>query len=227
MYRVGPQNRATDSWPYTHTHPFNGPFSGTTQVSQYQRGKTNLDFTEARDSWPYFCQILTDFLNFFTVGFLSKFAVKWILNIPTHFAHVATLPCETLMSAKQAINDKLQCSVATYLRCGGVVKTKLRKVYCWVCEWKNFKIGEYLAKLQARTWLFRVLSPSFSSALAKHTKCTRQSRSCFWQNLGQFPHLPEIGGWGEKSSHGILNLHQLFVTYHSLVLRSKGYTTTV
>ena len=35
---------------HTHTHPFNGPFSGTTQVSHYQRGKTNLDFTEARDS---------------------------------------------------------------------------------------------------------------------------------------------------------------------------------
>jgi len=34
----------------THTHPFNGPLSGTTQVSRYQRGKTNLDFTEARDS---------------------------------------------------------------------------------------------------------------------------------------------------------------------------------
>jgi len=33
----------------THT-PFNGPFSGTTQVSWYQKGKTNLDFTEARDS---------------------------------------------------------------------------------------------------------------------------------------------------------------------------------
>ena len=27
---------------------FNGPFSGTTQVSRYQKGKTNLDFTEAR-----------------------------------------------------------------------------------------------------------------------------------------------------------------------------------
>ena len=24
---------------YTHTHTFNGPFSGTTQVSQYQKGK--------------------------------------------------------------------------------------------------------------------------------------------------------------------------------------------
>jgi len=26
-----------------HTHPFNGPFSGTTRVSQYQKGKTGLD----------------------------------------------------------------------------------------------------------------------------------------------------------------------------------------
>jgi len=37
-----------------HTHPFNGPFSGTTQVGRYQKGKTNLDFTEARDSkWQW------------------------------------------------------------------------------------------------------------------------------------------------------------------------------
>jgi len=34
----------------TYTHPFNGPLSGTTRVSRYQKGKTNLDFTEARDS---------------------------------------------------------------------------------------------------------------------------------------------------------------------------------
>ena len=35
-------------------HPFNGPLSGTTQVSRYQKGKTNLDFTEARDSeWQW------------------------------------------------------------------------------------------------------------------------------------------------------------------------------
>jgi len=33
-----------------HTHPFNGPFSRTTRVSRYQEGKTNLDFTEAKDS---------------------------------------------------------------------------------------------------------------------------------------------------------------------------------
>ena len=36
------------------THPFNDPFSGTTQVSRYQKGKTNLDFTEVRDSeWQW------------------------------------------------------------------------------------------------------------------------------------------------------------------------------
>jgi len=38
----------------THTHPFNCPLSGTTQVSRYQKGRTNLDFTEARDSeWQW------------------------------------------------------------------------------------------------------------------------------------------------------------------------------
>jgi len=38
-----------------HAHLFNGPFSGTTRVSRYQKGETNLmDFTEARDSeWQW------------------------------------------------------------------------------------------------------------------------------------------------------------------------------
>ena len=37
-----------------HTHTFIGPFSGTAQVSRYHKGKTNLDFTKARDSeWQW------------------------------------------------------------------------------------------------------------------------------------------------------------------------------
>jgi len=33
---------------------FNGPLLGTTRVSWYQKGKTNLDFTEARDiEWQW------------------------------------------------------------------------------------------------------------------------------------------------------------------------------
>ena len=39
---------------HTHTHLFNGPMSRTTRVGQYQKGKTNLDYTEARDSeWQW------------------------------------------------------------------------------------------------------------------------------------------------------------------------------
>jgi len=41
-------------WGMCHTHPFNGPFSGTTRVSRYQKGITNLDFNEARDGkWQW------------------------------------------------------------------------------------------------------------------------------------------------------------------------------
>jgi len=66
-------------------------------------------------------------INFFSGRFLGKFAVKWIFKIPSHLAYVAALPCETSMSAKQAINDKLQGSVATYLRCGKVFNNQIKK----------------------------------------------------------------------------------------------------
>ena len=48
---------------HTHTHTFNAPLSGTTQVSRYQKGKTNLDFTEetvigSSISWAICCTSL-------------------------------------------------------------------------------------------------------------------------------------------------------------------------
>ena len=45
---------------HTHTHTFNGPFSGTNQVSRYQKGKTNPDYTEAGDT-----NITTTILEFY------------------------------------------------------------------------------------------------------------------------------------------------------------------
>ena len=52
----GLQRNNTDTGLYTEqkraeTHPFNGPLSSTTRMSRYQKGKTNLDSTEARDSF--------------------------------------------------------------------------------------------------------------------------------------------------------------------------------
>ena len=122
-----------------------------------------------------FCQILTDLQKkTFTARFLGKFAVKCILKIPSNFAYVATPPCERLMSTKQAIDDKLHGSVATYLRCSGVFNNQIKK--CLLLSLRViFLIGEYLAKLQTRTCLSRALFSSFSSVLAKRAKIW----SCF------------------------------------------------
>ena len=52
--RVKDKYKCSDWRWNTHTHPFNGPLSGTTRVSRYQKSKTNLDFTEARGSeWQW------------------------------------------------------------------------------------------------------------------------------------------------------------------------------
>jgi len=77
------------------------------------------------------------------------------------------------VSAKQEINDKLQCS--HNLKCGGVVNNQIKKgllLSLWAK--KYYKIGEYLAKLDALTWLSRALSSSCSRVLARRAKCMRQ-----------------------------------------------------
>jgi len=67
---------------------------------------------------------LTD-LKKITGKFLYKFVVKRILKLPPHLEYVATLPCETLKSAKQAIDDKLKGSAATYFRYDEVVNNQI------------------------------------------------------------------------------------------------------
>jgi len=70
---------------------------------------------------------LKNFTGRFPGNKTGWYAVKWILKAPPHLAYVTTLPCETLMSPKQASDDKLQGNVATYLRCGGVVNNQIKK----------------------------------------------------------------------------------------------------
>ena len=96
-------------------------------------------------------------LNNLTGRFLGKFAVKWIWKIT---AYVATLPCETLISAKQALNDKLQRSEAAYLSCGGVVNNQIKNglmLSLWVKKMKsvNINFGKVTSK---KVTAYRALS---------------------------------------------------------------------
>ena len=74
------------------------------------------------------------FQFFLTLTFSSKFAAKYLLNIPPHVICVATLPCETVMSDNErqsqtveVINDKLRGKVVTCLRCGGIINNRIKK----------------------------------------------------------------------------------------------------
>jgi len=123
------------------------------------------------------------------------------------------------MPAKQAINDKLQGSVATYLSCGGVVNNQIKKGLFWV--WVNFfYIGQYLAKLQTRMWLFRALSPSFGDLFAKRTSAT-----CVSGFVGQAAKDSEIQNTGVSLGRRSLYIGWSDVTESMATIRSPfcGY----
>jgi len=75
---------------YTHTHPFSRPFSGTTQVNRYQKGKTNLDSTEARDGeWQWH-----------PLGQMQVFTSLHTDNHATHFLQAGCPSCRPANSVK-------------------------------------------------------------------------------------------------------------------------------
>ena len=45
---VGPQIRAKYTHTHTHTYTFNGPLSGTTRMSWYQKGKNQSGFYRSK-----------------------------------------------------------------------------------------------------------------------------------------------------------------------------------
>ena len=89
----------------THTHPFNGPFSRTTRVSRYQKGKPNLDFTEARESgsgvsWAIcksasrsrqIAMPVPHHSSFLQAGCLSCRPTNSVKALKAHFSHVRTM----------------------------------------------------------------------------------------------------------------------------------------
>jgi len=75
-------------------------------------------------------------------------------------------------SAPESNTLTTRLHVATYLRCGGVVNSQIKKGLLLSLSVKKIKIGKYWAKLQTRTGLYRALFSSFSSAVARCTNCT-------------------------------------------------------
>ena len=114
--------------------------------------------------------ILNRFEYFFTGKSLGKFAVKWISKIPPYLAYVATLPCETLMSAKQTTNDKLQSSVATYIRCGGVVNKQIKKGLLLSVRVKCIFLNRRIfGKVTSKNVIVSCTFSVFSNVFAKRT----------------------------------------------------------
>ena len=90
-----------------------------------------------------------------------------ISKIPSHLAYVGALPCETLMSVKQALNDKLQGGVAAYLKCGGIVNNQIKKGSLWAKILKSVNIWQ--SNKQERDCLvhfLRLLAVCWSGALS-------------------------------------------------------------
>jgi len=132
--------------------------------------------------------------------------------VPPHFAYVATLPCETLTSAKQTLEDKLQGSVATYLRCSRVVITKLRKVYFWFCKWKNLKsVNIWRSYKQERDCLVHLcpwpthwplpvkLTATFLCRLTWNSFC-HQSTVCHRHEVPCGKYAPNYSIWPKKTT---------------------------
>jgi len=72
---------------------------------------------------------LNRFSETFTGRLFSKFA-----KIPLNLIRVTTLPSKAVMSENKrqsptnaVVDDKLQGSVATYLRCGGIINNHIKK----------------------------------------------------------------------------------------------------
>jgi len=118
----------------THTHPFNGPFSGTTRVSQYQKGKTNLDFTDARDSeWQWHqlghmqvCTLLqtdnqasTPPLSFLQAGCPSCHPTNSVKALKGNIRAQSTIPntSRLVITCKGATHPKAYIAVSPQIHC--------------------------------------------------------------------------------------------------------------
>ena len=90
------------------------------------------------------------------------------------------------MSAKQAISDKLQGSVATYLRCGRVVNNQIKKKF--INESVSENIFFKSLNIWQRTWLSHALV-CLANTLLKDGETARQTVNSRQPSLCSSTHL--------------------------------------
>jgi len=117
--------------------------------------------------------IINRFTKNFAARFSSKFAAKYLVKISPHLICVATLPCETLMSENErqsptnvVINDKLQGTAVTYLRCGrlsiGWLGSRVVSVLDSGAEGPGFKLQSRRCRVTVLGKLFTPIVPLFT-----------------------------------------------------------------
>jgi len=169
-------SQSLHTYPLPPTHPFNGPFSGTTRVSLYQKGKTNLDFIEARDSeWQWHhpghmqrcaprsrqttmpAPHLSVFLQAGCPPCRLTNSVKALkANTPPHLKYAATLPCNLSLIACFADINVSQGSLATYARCGGIFNIRFTANLPW-----NLSVKKIVNRLRFDRIMVMSLWPRF------------------------------------------------------------------
>ena len=108
---------------HTHTHPFNGPLSGTTRVSRYQKGKTDLDFTEARDiEWQWH-----------QLGKSASRSRHIAMPVPHHssFLHAGCPSCRPTNSVKALNCWTVAVLLRDFLQCFDPVASSPQKRSLW------------------------------------------------------------------------------------------------
>ena len=140
------------------THTFNSPFSGTTRVCQYQKGKTNLDFTEARGSeWQWHqlghmqvCTLLqtdnyasTSPLSFLQAGCLSCRPTNSVKALKAEWTEYQTSMIILIFSLTNRFNLNNTINRRHYTR---------RIISCYTCKNKSFLTPLAFSALTLLVW---------------------------------------------------------------------------
>ena len=129
-----------------HEHPFNGPLSGTTRVSRYQKGNINRDFTEARDSE---CQ-------------WHQLGCTQVCTSLQTDNHASTRPLSLFTGQMPFLHQSTEGSKLVKMSSVCLLSYLIREVYRWAagCKLASRAVSAGLRRCPTESWLLQGRSPS-------------------------------------------------------------------